>query len=204
MSPSARNLILSNAATLWLAIALRADIGWLMWPYWVQSVIIGWYARKRMLHLGKFSTKGFKSGGKPVPETEKGKRWAANFFALHYGFFHLGYLIFLLGGHLFRNASDPALLLACGVSYLFSQRQTYEVQHAADLRGRPNLGKIMATPYLRIVPMHLGMLLCGGIGFSIGALILFAVLKTATDIGLDAIDRRMAERGATTASKPAA
>jgi len=59
MSPSARHLILSNAGTLVAALLLHWDFGWMLWPYWMQSVIIGWYARKRMLGLDKFSTDGF-------------------------------------------------------------------------------------------------------------------------------------------------
>lgn len=195
MAPSARNLVLANTATLIAAIVMRADVGWLMWPYWVQSVIIGGYARKRMLTLDRFSTEGFTSNNKPVPENEEGKRSTATFFTLHYGFFHLGYLGFLLTQHRIGSAFDTLVLVACGVSFALSQRETYAIQHAADLRGKPNLGALMFTPYLRVVPMHLGILLCSGVGFSASALALFTLLKTASDLGLDAIDRRMAERG---------
>ncbi|MFZ5635018.1 MAG: DUF6498-containing protein [Pseudomonadota bacterium] len=196
MSTSARNLILANLATLLAALFFAWDIGWLFWPYWIQSVVIGWYARKRMLSLARFSTRGFTSGGKPVPETEAGKRSTATFFAFHYGFFHLGYLAFLFAEHRIADALDALVLIACGFSFVLSQRATYAVQHAADLRGCPNLGKMMATPYLRIVPMHLGVLFFAGAGSSPMALVLFTALKTASDLGLDLIDRRYAERAA--------
>ena len=61
MSPSARNLVLANAATLAGALYFDWNVGWLLWPYWMQSVVIGWYARKRMLSLHRFSTEGFTS-----------------------------------------------------------------------------------------------------------------------------------------------
>ncbi|TKR30774.1 hypothetical protein FCE95_11795 [Luteimonas gilva] len=195
MNPSARNLLLSNAATLAAALFFRWDVGWLLWPYWIQSVIVGGYARKRMLQLADFSTEGFTSNDQPVPENEAGKRSTALFFTLHYGFFHLAYLIFLCAEHPVGQLRDALILLACGVSFALSQRQTYAVQHAADLRGRPNLGALMFTPYLRVVPMHLAIIVGSVFGGS-GSVLFFAALKTASDLLLDGIDRRMAEKSA--------
>ena len=195
MSPSARNLLLSNAATLVAALVLDWNVGWLLWAYWIQSVIVGYYARKRMLSLREFSTQGFTSGDQPVPENEEGKRSTARFFVLHYGFFHLAYLAFLFAEHRVSAAFDWLVLVACGVSFALSQRRTYEDQHAADLRGRPNLGALMFTPYLRVLPMHLTIIFGAG-GQGTAALLLFTALKTASDLGLDAIDRRMAQNAA--------
>ena len=193
MSPSARNLILANAATLAGALYFDWNVGWLLWPYWMQSVVIGWYARRRMLSLQRFSTEGFTSNGRRVPEDDNGKRSTANFFALHYGFFHLGYLVFLVAGHMADSWRDALVLGACGVSFAMSQRNTYDAQHAADVRGKPNLGALMFTPYLRVVPMHLAIMLGAG---AEGAVSLwgFTALKTASDLVMDWIDRRMAVR----------
>lgn len=200
MSPSARNLILANAATLGIAIALEWDIGWLMWPYWMQSVIIGYYAWRRMLLLRDFSTEGLKSNGRPVPETEAGKRSTAMFFLFHYGVFHLGYLVFLIAEHAVSVQLEVLVLVACGLSFVFSQRQTWAAQHAADLQGRPNLGTLMFLPYLRVLPMHLGIIVTGSLGGGAVVMTLFVLLKTASDLGLDYADRRMAAKAQTAAS----
>jgi hypothetical protein len=129
-----------------------------------------------------------------VPEDDSGKRSTANFFAFHYGFFHAGYLVFLLDSHWVDGLWNWLALLACGVSFVLSQRATYAVQHAADLRTAPNLGALMFTPYLRVVPMHLGIIFGAGIGDGTWLLVLFTALKTASDIALDAVDRHWAER----------
>ncbi len=191
MSPSSRHLIIANAATLAAALLLHWNVGALLWPYWMQSVIIGWYARKRMLGLDRFSTAGFTSNGQRVPEDESGKRSTSRFFVMHYGFFHLVYLVFLAGMHAVNSPRDAFILFACGVSFVLSQRQTYVAQHAADLRGKPNLGMLMFTPYLRVVPMHIAIIL-GATAGGAAMLWVFTGLKTASDLLLDMIDRKMA------------
>lgn len=200
---SARGLVASNAITLVAALVFGWAPAWLMWTYWVQSVIVGVYARRRMLELAGFSTEGFTSNDEPVPETEQGKRDTAGFFTLHYGAFHLGYLAFLLAEHRVAGAWNALVLVACGVSFVLSQRATYAVQHAADLRGRPNLGRMMFTPYLRVVPMHAGILMAGTLGDGAAMLVAFTALKTVADVALDAIDRRYATQTAAAPTPPA-
>ena len=191
---SARALILANVVTLVAALLFRWEVAWLFWPYWIQSVIIGFYARRRMLGLAQFSTEGVTSGNRPVPENDQGKRSTANFFVLHYGGFHLGYLVFLLAEHRVSGLWNMSILFACGVSFVLSQRNTYAMQHAADLRGKPNLGKLMFMPYVRILPMHLGIIFGSGLGSGVFSLVLFTALKTLSDIALDAFDRKDAEK----------
>jgi hypothetical protein len=195
MSPSSRNLLLSNAATLAAALLMHWSFGSLLWAYWLQSVIIGWYARQRMLTLAQFSTQGFTSNGQRVPEDPQGKRSTANFFTVHYGFFHLGYLAFLWKDHAISDWRNGLVLLICGASFALSQRETFAAQHAADLRGKPNLGTLMFTPYLRVVPMHLAIVIGTQLEGS-APLLLFIGLKTASDLLLDRIDRHMAVRSA--------
>ena len=73
-SPSGTALLLANALVTVLALVLDWGLGDLMWPFYLQSLIIGWFARKRMLALQRFSTEGFSSNGQRVPEDEIGKR----------------------------------------------------------------------------------------------------------------------------------
>ena len=206
MRSSIRNLILANIITLFAALAFQWEVAWLLWPYWIQSVIIGIYARKRMLNLAQFSTEGFTSNDQPVPENALGKRSTANFFVLHYGGFHLGYLVFLLAEHRVSGLWNMLILFACGVSFVLSQRATYAVQHAADLRGKPNLGKLMFMPYVRILPMHLGIIFGSALAGGVSILVLFTALKTLSDIALDHWDRKdagnTASRAGNVSGKP--
>ncbi len=184
-------LLISNALTLAMALILKWPLALVLWPYWIQSIIIGGYARKRMLALKKFSTEGFTSNDQPVPENEKGKRSTASFFVIHYGIFHLVYLMFLLDRAKLDSAWDGFWIVVCGLSYILAQRKTYEQQVATDALGIPNLGKLMFLPYLRILPMHLTIIF-GMMGGSTFSILLFMALKTVADVLLDKLDRRPA------------
>ena len=112
--------------------------------------------------------------------------------------------MFLLAEHRVSGLWNMSILLACGVSFVLSQRTTYAVQHAADLRGKsnlgqPNLGKLMFMPYVRILPMHLGIILDSGLGDGAFMLVLFTALKTLSDIALDRWDRKHAGKTASRA-----
>jgi len=149
---STRNLVLSNVLTAVAALVLHWPLETMLWPYWIQSVIIGWYSRKRMLALTHFSTEGLTSYGQPVEATKEGARSTANFFALHYGFFHLAYLMFLCQGLAHVTAWDGLTFAGLAVSFFMSHGSSYRQNIAADLRGRSNLGVLLFLQYLRITP----------------------------------------------------
>ena len=88
-------LLLSNLFTIGVALYQQWDVAGLMWVYWGQSVIIGYFNVHRILDLERFSTRGFRINNRPVRPTRKTQRETAVFFALHYGMFQLGYLVFL-------------------------------------------------------------------------------------------------------------
>jgi hypothetical protein len=91
-------ILVSNLLAIALAVIEGWSLGSMMVIYWVQSVVIGIFHVFRMLLLRSFCTEGFTSNGTRVPENAKGKISTAIFFAIHYGFFHLIYGIFLIVG----------------------------------------------------------------------------------------------------------
>lgn len=186
-------LLGANALTLAIALALDWTAGMLLWPYWLQNLVVGWYAIQRMRALRSFSTEGFTSNDQPVPENTEGKRSTINFFVLHFGLFHLAYLVFLCEMAPMSGLLDFLLVLAGGVSFVFAQRSTCAAQIEADASGRPNLGALMFMPYLRVLPIHLAIGF-GAVALGATGTIAFVVLKTLADIALDRADRRIAER----------
>jgi hypothetical protein len=180
---STRFLLLSNALAAGMALVLRWPLETLLWPYWIQSVIIGWYSRKRMLALKNFSTDGFTMNDQPVPVEPKSLKQVARFFTLHYGFFHVGYLIFLLNKSAPLSPWDWLGVIGVAVSFAISHRRSFQQNIEADARGRPNLGALMFMPYARIIPMHLTILLGNAMGGNGAAtVLLFSALKTGADV----------------------
>ncbi|MFH1143351.1 MAG: DUF6498-containing protein [Candidatus Eisenbacteria bacterium] len=185
--PTARGLVLANVATIVVALIEGWDLGATLWIYWAQSVIIGIFNVFRILSLRNFTTDGFQMNERPVAPTEKSKRQVAFFFAIHYGFFHVAYLIFLGVMDSQRNsaASEPwdawPILLCIGVFFI-NHLYSYRRNRQEDALRKQNLGTVMFQPYARIVPMHLTIILGMPLGNGTVATVFFLLLKTAVDV----------------------
>ena len=155
---SVRRLLISNILVIFLALAIGYNLTELIWVYYLQNLIIGYFNFKRMKNLKSFSTAGFCSNGQLVPENEKGRDKTASFFLMHYGIFHLAYLGFLLS-RLNLNLLTSLSIVISAIIFYFNHRYSYQINHEKDLAGRPNIGNLMFTPYLRVFPMHVICLL---------------------------------------------
>lgn len=184
--------------SLWSLLAVNAGAlllawwnGWtlteLMLVYWGQSVIIGAASVLRILRLREFSTENFKINNQSVEPTRATQVKVAGFFVLHFGLFHVVYLVFLT-----EAAWSSGILLlpvlicvaAFAVNHLYSLRYNIEV----DRQGRPNIGTLMFTPYLRVVPMHLMLLFGLHLAPSGLGMLVFGLLKTAADAGMHLVE----------------
>lgn len=214
-------IVLSNAITLALAWWAGDGLLFLLWPYWIQSVVIGYFAQRRIRRLRDFSVEGLKINGRPATNTPSTAKWSANFFVVHYGLFHLVYAIFLttfsaapyaqgvvpsfddatgtFGRDLLGRISVgewPFIALA-GLSFAWSHAASHRMHVEHDLRGKPNLGALMFVPYVRIVPMHLTIILGTVLGGGLFGMLLFASLKTVADVAMHYIEHRMLQRTST-------
>ena len=176
---STRSLLAVNAATVALALALDWPVATLLWPYWVQSIIIGYFSCKRILALGRFSTEGLTMNDRAVSPTVATQRSVASFFAVHYGFFHIVYLVFLMAQHTGQlRWWDWAGLLVLGVSFAWNHRLSFNQNVEADRAGTPNIG---------IVGGALG-------GDSAWSVLVFGSLKTAADVLMHHVEHRVLQR----------
>ena len=91
-------LLFSNILTIFFAITENWNLSTIMWIYWFQSIIIGFFNFIRILQLKEFSTEGFRINGRPAQPTQGTKIFTAFFFLFHFGFFHFSYLNILLTG----------------------------------------------------------------------------------------------------------
>jgi len=193
--PSLWGVILGNVVSIYLAMSQGWPLAQIMWIYWGQSVIIGVMNVIRMLSLKNFTTKGMSQNGSPVPETMKAKAGIAGFFAIHYGFFHLGYAFFLWQEQpLDALTMNEALLMMLGLSaFVGSHSFSFMHNFGTDFKqSKPNLGTLMAYPYLRIIPMHLAIIFGSQIE-SLG-LIIFMGLKTFADAGTHMVEHYLFQK----------
>jgi len=175
--PSTRSLILSNLITIFLAVFQNWNILTVLWVYWFQSMIIGFFNFIRIISLKQFSTEGMTVNGSPVEPTYGTKIFYALFFAFHYSFFHFVYAM------VFKSLSETlidlnSVLLASGIFFL-NHMFSYFYNKEKD-SPKENLGRIMMFPYTRIIPMHLTLIFGSFLGR--GMLILFLLLKTLADL----------------------
>ena len=186
-------IILGNLISIVMAIHQNWDINHILWVYWSQSVIIGAVNVYRILSLKEFTTDGMTQNGKAVPETKSAKTGIAVFFAIHYGFFHFVYSIFLWQEMPLSEipAYELSLLLLVIFGFFSSHGFSYKYNVGKDFKHKkPNLGTIMFYPYLRIIPMHLIIIFGATIG-STSALIIFMLLKTFADAGMHIVEHHL-------------
>jgi len=194
---SVTTLLVSNLFTIALALYQQWDVGVLMWIYWGQSVVIGYFNVHRILGLERFSTEGFRINNRAVEPTRKTQRETAVFFAIHYGFFHLGYLVFLLADTDIPGGVPWPGVGVCILAFYLNHRFSYHYNRERERERIPNIGNIMFFPYVRIVPMHL-MIVVGSsfMGNNTVALLAFLLLKTAADVAMHVIEHAMARAAA--------
>lgn len=198
---SGLGILVSNILVIIYALAEGWSLGSMVLIYWAQSVIIGFFHFFRILLLKSFCTKGFTSNGSPVPETPQGKWSTAVFFAVHYGIFHVVYVIFLLGfassGSGEGEKSDQsgaAWFLLSVLGFFIGHAYSFYQNVRADLENRPNLGTMMFLPYARIIPMHLTIIFGNLLGSNTGSLLLFSGLKTGADYLMHIVEHRVLQK----------
>jgi len=190
-------LLFSNIVTIFFAITENWNLSTIMWVYWFQSITIGFFNFIRILQLKEFSTEGFKINQQPAQRTQGTKIFIAFFFLFHYGFFHFGYLMFLLSGKLTNIHRDTPNFAE--VKYIFLVSLLFFINHLFSyFYNRPkdtkmqNIGSLMFYPYARIIPMHLTIIFGSLFG---SALPLFLVLKTFADVIMHIVEHNVIRKG---------
>lgn len=183
--PSAKSLVLANLFTIFFAMVEDWSLLTVMWVYWSQSVIIGFFTVIKIL--------SFKVPPEKLNENDLGRKapllakiFLAGFFTFHYGFFHFGYASFLEVFSQMSNSPVESHYVFLTTCVFFANHLYSFLYNRTKETSKMNAGIIFMAPYARIIPMHLTIIF-GGFIMMVGGsnriiLLLFLLLKTLADV----------------------
>ncbi len=176
-NPSFLFLLFGNIYCIWYYENNPGAFVTVVWIYWFQSITIGLFNFIDLLTIKNYDDSNFKLNNKPVSSDNKG--CVAFFFLIHYGFFHIGYAIFVLISLGVRAVNSMVLLIGIATFFLESILN-FRRQKQIESTIKLNIGIMFFLPYLHIIPMHLMILLPAFLGWKPS--LLFLVLKMGADI----------------------
>jgi hypothetical protein len=165
--------------------------GWSLFPimflYWLENVVIGFFNVVRMARAEKKMPEGQKNlklGGKPYDPSMK--KTLIFFFIVHYGLFTLVHGIFI--SVLFGPANISLIGAIVGFASLF---MSHYVSYRTNFIGKEEYKNLSAPdlffqPYKRIVILHLTVLFGGIFAKAFGAPIIALLVLIALKITADA------------------
>jgi hypothetical protein len=207
---STLSLIAVNLFNIIMAVIFKWNIFDVMIVYWFQSISIGIFTFYRLYTYPLEQIEREMDDGKPLEVNDlavtspgMAKIIIAGFFAVHYGLFHLVYIIFIVG---FAYSEGFPLDLLGGLigallffinhlySYLYNKGEGESMTEAGpgnSLRSAGvSIADIFSKPYTRIIPIHLTIMAGAAISHlitdgpfqSIAILLIFMGLKTIMDV----------------------
>jgi len=187
---SVLGLIASNMVILVWALIEKWDLMFLMWVYLAQSLIIGFFWFFTIVTY-KNAYKKYTKDPSELPNRLKAfsRLGVGLCFLFHFGFFHLGYIIFLFSLTRFtkKTLEFPVTAFAIFAGLFFINQLILTVRFARKSVHKPaNIAILMGFPYARIIPMHFTIIL-GRFAFVEGfnpqlSLLIFLALKTIADV----------------------
>lgn len=190
LSFSAKAIVAGNLITILLAVLFGYGLGEMVWLYWMESVIIGIFTVFRLI------TTGIRSKGLLIFPVI----FFACFFIVHYGMFHLVYLVFLLASPVFSISWVDILYVILGGFVLFISHGISFYSNVIVQKEKALVKNIVKTifmiPYTRIVPMHLTIMASGFVMLTtdlrdnILLLLLFMGLKTFADVSFHKLEHK--------------
>lgn len=217
-------LLIANGFATWQFISGGGSIQEVLWVYWLQSVIIGIINIGRILTFpvnARSLTFNLTSHQKPITIQMPanflviGRLLAATFFTIHYGIFHIVYILFIPALTAFQDNSVPNETISISASLvllnaiLFAAHHIVTAyierhqltQHPTEL---PTLHDLMMRPYSRIIPMHVILIIgpvIAGVFDNTMVFLVFILLKVIVDLRL--FYRGTSHPGSINASQPA-
>jgi hypothetical protein len=184
--PAALALVLANFIPLWGVLFRGWDVANILHIYWAENLAFG------LITILKILTNRHESG------SLAGNAFLSAFFTAHYGLFCYGHSTFVFGGFFGGKGSMETSITAVNylqensflvAGFFVSHLVSYFVNYLGKGEARRmEPGKVMFTPYRRIVILHVTIVIGGMAVLAMGnSAVLVAILvicKTAVDLVL--------------------
>lgn len=163
-------VLLSNALIFFLPDFSLRDAITLIWIYILQSLLLG------LVHFFKLLFYRFAPEAQDGLVSRGGKRFTAFFFLVHFGFFHVVYILFTG-----TEGVKTGLVLLAGLVYLSGQMFSLIHEIPNENTGERKQSSFMMRPYARIIPIHVAVIL-GSLFGSAGIWLVLICLKLLMEL----------------------
>ena len=190
-------LLVSNVITIYLAINQNWSIYEVALVYFGQSFIIGIFGYLKIINHQNFETEeGFKFEG-------KNKTILGLVFLIPYLVFHIISFLLIAGQIFFAplfffffgepytkiTLKSIGLIFLSILLFLANHWFSYFYNKVKDIKEPKKKIQIMFSPYVRIVPMHI-IILIGILSVNQLNLLVFLILKTIADLTMHIIEHK--------------
>lgn len=189
-------LILSNIFVIFYSVKENLSVTTIMWIYWYQGIIIGFFTIFKIISLKKFTTRGLRINNKKVEETTKGKINTIIAFIISYAIFHIVYFFFITvmsKGNM--DVFKLNIIFIPLIIFIINHAISFITNYKIDQNKNKNIGELIMFPILRIFPMHLTILFGAALldlfGMNLVVLIFFQFLKTILDLYMHKIEHHI-------------
>lgn len=173
----------------------------ILFTYFSQSIVMGLSYFFQLLTLRDYSVKDVSINDKPIVKSSKTQGCISLFFLFHYGFFHLVYFIFLSEFIDIGKDIDTLFIRYAIITFAVGELLNIIKQRFGKHTIVPNIGELMFTPYLRIIPMHLFIIFGGFFGHQNATIfMLFIILKIISDIAMHIVVNKSYKTPTTTST----
>ncbi|MFH0954515.1 MAG: DUF6498-containing protein [Candidatus Micrarchaeota archaeon] len=187
---SAKLLLASNLLILILALLQNWNVLTVIWGFWLQSIIIGFFGLLQILFIGLKTNQKTKIALTGKKDIIVSYLILAGLFTLAYGTIHLVYaayfgIIAVTHTSTVPNWVNVALI---GTVFFFNHAFSFWIHVIKNPKSlKKDLGKVGLTPFKRVLPLHF-IIIFGSFALVAGAqgeqmlLIGFMVIKTLADL----------------------
>lgn len=152
-------LVLTNGITIAFAYIEHWAFSTIIWVYWCQTLIIGFFALLRVISLTDFSYPGVERIQRKF--SLKAKLRAGTFFLAHFTVVQ-GCLTFILGAFIGPVTNVNRIILVSSSLLFFSNHLfSYLYNKKKERVVRKNIGITVIRPYLRLLPLFVAFLFIG-------------------------------------------